>query len=213
MRLEIPLRLAPPGLRPLLPRRMLAGRVVPAEHYGSVDVFLEAFEQAQRGDVLVIGNEGRLDEGCIGDLIVLEARAAGIAGIVCWGAHRDSEELVRLDLPVFSYGVFPAGPTILRPRAADALKSARLGGIDVTRDDVVFADADGAVFVAAADVDKVVREAASIWATEREHVRLAAAGKTLREQFAFTEYLQKRAKDPSYTLRQHLRSRGSAIEE
>lgn len=213
MRLEIPPRLAPPGMRPLLPRRTLVGRVAPAEHYGSVDVFLEAFEHAQRGDVLVIGNEGRLDEGCIGDLVVLEARAAGVAGIICWGAHRDTDELLRLDLPVFSYGTFPAGPAMLRPRPADALESARLGGVDVTRDDVAFADADGAVFVAAANVDRVLREAASIWATEREHTRLAASGRTLRQQFWFAEYLQKRAKDPSYTLRQHLRSHGSAIEE
>jgi 4-hydroxy-4-methyl-2-oxoglutarate aldolase len=38
-------------------------------------------EKAEPGDVLVIDNGGRMDEGCIGDLTVLEAQASGLAGI------------------------------------------------------------------------------------------------------------------------------------
>jgi regulator of RNase E activity RraA len=57
-----------------------AGRVLPAQHVGSVDVFLEAFESAEPGDVLVVDNGGRRDEACVGDLVALEAQAAGIAG-------------------------------------------------------------------------------------------------------------------------------------
>ena len=37
-------------------------------HHGSVDIFLEALERRQAGDVLVIDNGGRTDEGCVGDL-------------------------------------------------------------------------------------------------------------------------------------------------
>ena len=43
---------------------------------------------AQPGDVLVIDDGGRVDEACIGDLAVLEARTAGVAGIVVWGRGR-----------------------------------------------------------------------------------------------------------------------------
>ena len=46
---------------------------MPARHYGSVDVFLEALSSAGPGDVLVIDNGGRTDEACIGDLVALEA--------------------------------------------------------------------------------------------------------------------------------------------
>ena len=73
-------------------------------------MFLEALERAGRdavGRVLVIDNDGRLDEGCIGDLVALECASAGIAGIVIWGLHRDSAELRRMGLPVFSLGRAP----------------------------------------------------------------------------------------------------------
>src|SRR5215218_11255750 len=76
---DVPLRAAPPGIGAVIPGRRIAGRALPARHYGSVDVFLEAFGQAEQGDVLVIDNGGRTDEACVGDLAVLEAKAAGVA--------------------------------------------------------------------------------------------------------------------------------------
>src|SRR5215469_17997305 len=87
LRLKIPLRMSPPGIRPIIPNQRLAGPVLPVRHFGSVDVFLEAMQAAHPGDVLVIDNGGRTDEGCIGDLTVLEARATGLAGVVVWGTH------------------------------------------------------------------------------------------------------------------------------
>src|SRR5262245_56724427 len=99
LRLDVPLRVAPGGIRPLVDGSRLAGRVLPVRHYGSVDVFFEALEGASTGDVLVIDNGGRVDEGCIGDLTALEVRGAGVRGIVLWGFHRDSAELRRIPLP------------------------------------------------------------------------------------------------------------------
>ncbi|HKY27369.1 MAG TPA: hypothetical protein VJM12_05420, partial [Pyrinomonadaceae bacterium] len=80
IRLKLSLRIAPPGISPVVAGSRVAGRALPARHYGSVDVFLEAMENAELGDVLVIDNSGRSDEGCIGDLTALEAQAAGVSG-------------------------------------------------------------------------------------------------------------------------------------
>src|SRR5690606_40240588 len=94
LRSNIPVRFPPPGIYPLIPNSRFAGRALPARHFGSVDVFIESIGQAQPGDVLVIDNGGRLDDGCIGDLTVLEAQVYHLAGVVVWGALRDTDELV-----------------------------------------------------------------------------------------------------------------------
>jgi len=213
LRLGLPLRIAAAGIQSVVSGTRLAGRVLPVRHYGSVDIFLEAMETADPGDVLVIDNERRTDEGCIGDLTALEARSSALSGIVVWGNHRDTSELREIGLPIFSYGTCPAGPRRLDARDQDALCSARFGDFEVTRKDVVFADDDGCLFAPADAVQELLDVAQSIWQTERRQAQLIASGENLRAQLGFSEYLAKRADDPTYTFRRHLRNRQGAIEE
>jgi regulator of RNase E activity RraA len=212
LKLSLPLRLAPPGIRPVVPGAKVAGRVAPVRHFGSVDVFLEAIEASSPGDVLVIDNRGRTDEGCIGDLTVLETRAGGLAGLVVWGFHRDTAELLSIGFPVFSYGSSPAGPIRLDARTPEALSSARFGEWSVGQEDVVFADADGALFAPLDSAAAVLETAREIFGRERLQAERVRAGETLRAQFRFRDYLDRRGKEPDYTLRRHLREIGGAIE-
>jgi len=200
-------------MHPLVHGMRVAGRVLPARHRGSVDVFLEAMKKAHPGDVLIVDNEGRSDESCVGDLTIMEARAWHLAGLVVRGYHRDTKELVGLGFPVFSYGSYPAGPRRLDQRGPLDLSSAQWDGFTVDGADVVFAGDDGVLFVSTTRLDDVLKIAKSIWNVERRQAERILAGKKLSEQLDFDGYLSKRNSDPSYTFRKHLRERGGAVEE
>jgi regulator of RNase E activity RraA len=213
LRLGIPVRCAPAGTRPLWSGTHVVGRVCPARHYGSVDVFLEAIDRSDPGDALVVDNNGRLDEACVGDLITLEAGRAGLSGIVIWGLHRDTADLRTIRLPIFSLGALPAGPQRLEPQDSGALSSAACGEHIVTADDIVLGDDDGVLFVPLNRAADVADAAANIRDTERHQAARMRLGTSFRSQSHFDEYIAARQSDPELTFRQHLRSIGGAIEE
>lgn len=213
LRLGIEVRCAPARMQPVWRRTHVVGKVRPARHYGSVDVFLEAIQRASPGDVLVVDNDGRTDEACVGDLVTLETANAGLRGIVIWGLHRDTAELETIRLPVFSLGTLPTGPLRLEPQEPQALESARCGDHTVTPDDFVLGDDDGVIFVPLASAADVAELAASIRDTERLQAARMHQGTSFRKQARFDEFLAARRASPSLTFRQHLRSIGGAIEE
>jgi regulator of RNase E activity RraA len=211
LRARVPLRCA--SLRAVGPASRVVGRVAPARHVGSVDIFLEVLERTGPGHVLVVDNDGRLDEACVGDLVALEAQAAGLEGIVIWGLHRDTADLMAIGLPVFSLGPIPAGPQRLDARPPDALDSATVGACPVSGADLVLGDEDGVLFVEAARADELFTIAEAIRDTERHQAEQIRAGVSLRSQLRFDRYLARRQQAPALTFRDHLRAIGGAIEE
>ncbi|MCB5164397.1 RraA family protein [Streptomyces bambusae] len=212
LRLGLPIRQAPATVRPLGDGVHMAGRARPARHHGSVDVFLEAIGHADAGDVLVVDNAGRDDEACVGDLVALEAERAGLAGLVVWGLHRDTRELRGMRLPVFSQGALPAGPQRLEPQGPDSLVSARIGGVEVTREDFVLGDDDGVLFLPLDRAADIAAAAGGIRDTERHQAARMRLGTSLRTQVRFADHLAARDRDGT-TFREHLRAIGGAIEE
>lgn len=212
VQLALPVRVGPYGLKPNIAGARAAGPARPARHAGSTDVFLEAIAASKKGDVLVIDNGGRHDEGCIGDLVVGEAFMSGIAATLCWGTHRDTAAILAIGARVWSLGTCPNGPLELRRRTATALEAANLGSITITRDDYVFADDDGVVTVAVADLEKIVETARDIAAREGAQAVRLLKGELLRTQLDLDTYVARRHLDPNYTFREHLKTFGGAIE-
>lgn len=213
IRAQLPVRCAPALVHAVAPGSRLAGRASPARHVGSVDIFLEALEESAPGDVLVVDNGGRLDEACVGDLVVLEAQTAGLEGIVIWGLHRDTADIRAIGMPVFSLGAIPTGPQRLDVRPQDALESATVGDWMVGREDLVLGDDDGVLLVPATRAGDIFTLAETIRDTERSQAERIRAGVSLRSQVQLDTYLAQRQQTPSLSFRDHLRAVGGAIEE
>lgn len=211
VRLGLALRAAPVTVVPLIPGRPFHGPARTITHLGSVDVLLQTIDGAESGSVLVIDNGGRDDEACLGDLMVLEAKEAGFAGIVVWGRHRDTAQLREIGLPLHSTGAYSAGPRRVPP-AGSPMFSAFLDGVAVSNADTVVADDDGVLVVATERYDEVHDLAAQIVATESAQSDRMRRGESLRSQLDFADYLARQSVDPSLTLRRHLSERGGAIE-
>jgi 4-hydroxy-4-methyl-2-oxoglutarate aldolase len=210
IQLGIPLRAGPAGLVPVDPAWRVFGRARPVLHLGSVDVFLEACHDLLAGDVLLVDDRGRTDRACVGDLTALEVKGAGGSGLVVWGCHRDTEQLLEVGLPVFSLGPRPNGPLGVESAPPGAVPS--LGDHPVESGDVVVADADGALLLPGDQAEEIVGAAAEIAATEGQQADDMRSGRSLREQVGFEAYLEIRGRDPGYTFREHLRRGGGAIE-
>jgi len=165
LRLGVQLQIPLPGVVPLVAGLKAAGSILPLRHFGSIDVFFEAMGHAKKGDVLVIDNDGRMDEGCIGDLTVLEAQLAGLGGIIINGCHRDTAELIKIGFPVFSYGTFPVGP--LRPgrRHPGAQQLTKFAKFEQYRQDYVLADDDGVMFIPEGRAQEIMQTANQIYTT------------------------------------------------
>lgn len=213
IRLGVEVRCAPSGLRPLVPGMRVAGRARPVRHVGSVDVFLEAISENCAGDVLVVDNGGRLDESCVGDIVALELQQAGFAGVLIWGLHRDTADLEQIGLPLFSLGATPAGPRRLDPRPADAMTTARIGSVVATTMDLVVADEDGAIFFPLDRMTDIILLAEKVRDRERGQAARMREGESFRAQVGFRGYLARRAAEPDFSFRAHLRAVGGAVEE
>ncbi|MFJ8076835.1 RraA family protein [Streptomyces sp. NPDC096176] len=206
IRLGHRLTLPPLPLRPAASGMRLAGPLRRIRHTEGVASILEGLDEAREGDVLFIDNEGRTDEACAGDLVAIEARLAGVAGLVVWGCHRDTDELAVIRLPVFSLGPCPSSPT-LRPDTDGAAEP-----FPFEAGDVAVGDSDGLVLVPAKIHSEVVDVARTIVAAEQRQAEKALRGVSLREQLRWAEFRERRREDPSYTFRLHMARVGGALE-
>src|SRR5262249_17125937 len=137
---------------------------------------------------------------------------ADLAGMIVWGAQRDTAELVRIGFPVFSYGALPAGPTRLDARGGPAFGPVSFGRLEVAGGGGGFADRERVLFVEAAKTAKVLSAARSVYETERAQAEQVAAGRSLAVQLDLESYVAERAKNPQLTFREHLRRLKAAIE-
>lgn len=144
----------PPRIRPVWPGAAVVGRALPVSTAPADNLPLHlALEQAEPGDVLVV--DGRQEScGYWGEVLTAAARARGVLGLVIDGGVRDVDQLRARGFPVFSSAI--AVRTTVKDDIGTVGTPITLGGVTVSRGDLVVADSDGVVVIPRASVDTVL---------------------------------------------------------
>jgi 4-hydroxy-4-methyl-2-oxoglutarate aldolase len=175
------------GLSQLSSTRRIAGRVLtfklgvgaPAtgvvRHNGTTAIML-----AQPGDIIVVEQRSGIHAASWGGILSLGAKLRGIAGVIAEGLLRDADEARQHDFPVFARGVTPV---TARGRIVEISNNepVRVGDVEVKPGDYAIADGSGVVFVAADNIERVLKTAEEIVAREASMAKALYEGKPITE--------------------------------
>jgi RraA family protein len=182
-----------PQLRPMYKGATLAGPAFTVKTAPGDNLLVhKALDIAQPGDVVVVDAGGFADHAIIGELMAARARQRRIAGLVIWGAIRDSAELGAGDYPVFACAVTHRGPYKNGPGEINV--PITMGGMAVNPGDIIVGDADGLVAVPQALAEQVLASAKAILAKE------TAAMKQMRDGSVDRSWVDKTLREKGYRV-------------
>ena len=164
-----------PQLRPMYKGGTLAGPAFTVKTAVGDNLLVhKAIDIARPGDVIVVDAGGVCDNAIIGELMSARAKQRGVAGMVIWGAIRDSAELGAGDYPVFASGVTHRGPYKNGPGEINV--PITMGAMTVNPGDIIVGDADGLVAIPQEIAERVLASAKSILEKETKSMKEIVAG-------------------------------------
>lgn len=176
-------------IKPIDPAMKLAGPAFTISAQPGDNLVLHyAITKAPPGSVLVIHTHGDTRTGMCGDILADAARHRGIAGLVTDGAVRDVDGMIRLGFPVFAKRISVGRPQ--KCRAGEVGLPIRCGGADVNHGDIIVADRDGVVVIAAGELRDVMHKAERRNAMEERLRDELAKGRSTLELMGLGEILK-----------------------
>jgi regulator of RNase E activity RraA len=116
-----------------------------------------AIEAMPAGCIAVVDALGNTDAGIFGDILCSRMHKRGVAALITDGVVRDVDGVIGSGLPVWCQGV-AAPPSVAALTFVGWQEPVGCGGVAVIPNDVVVADADGAVVIPAALLAEVMAE-------------------------------------------------------
>ena len=137
-----------------------------------------AIESGGPDNVIVVEQRTGIEAGSWGGLLSVGAKARGIAGVIAEGPARDIDQSRELQFPVFarSLTALTARGRIVEQATNVAV---RVGDVNVAPGDYVIADRSAVVFIAAAQIGRVLDAAERIAAREGEMAKHILAGQPI----------------------------------
>jgi 4-hydroxy-4-methyl-2-oxoglutarate aldolase len=124
-----------------------------------------AIEAASPGDILVVEQRTGLDAASWGGNLSIGAQVRGVAGVIVEGPARDIDDSRKLDFTVFArnHTARTARGRIVEVATNEPIT---VGDVTVSPRDYVIADASAVVFVAKAEIERVLDAAEAIMQRE-----------------------------------------------
>lgn len=135
-----------------------------------------AISYAQPGDVIVVSAGGYTEAGSFGDVLANACLARGIAGLITDTGVRDTAEIRRLGLPVFSRSVSIKGT--VKETLAPLNEPVTIGGQVIRPGDIVRGDADGVVVIRSEDLQYAITSSQDREAAEAGYIEEYKKGRT-----------------------------------
>ncbi|MEN9905063.1 MAG: hypothetical protein RLZZ555_1628 [Pseudomonadota bacterium] len=178
----LPMRSAGPGGNSRIAGRAVTMKVGPGQpppgppkHLGCT-----AIEQAGPDNIIVVEQRSGLEAGCWGGLLTLGAKVRGVAGVVADGPLRDVDEAVAYEFPVYSRSLTARtarGRVVELGTQVPVTIGAEQGGqVVVQPGDYLLADRSAVIFIAAADIERVLDAAETIVAKEAAMAKAILSG-------------------------------------
>lgn len=158
--------------------RMIGPAVTVKTRPGDNLMVHKALDIAAPGDVVVVDAGGDLTNAIIGELMVAHAEKRGLAGIVIFGAIRDSEEIAEGSFPVFAAGVTHRGPYKDGPGEVNV--PIAIDGMVIEPGDLVCGDGDGLLAVPFDHVAEIHAAASAKHEAETRQMEAIKAGRNDR---------------------------------
>jgi len=134
------------SLRPLHRGGAMAGPALTVKTRPGDNLMIhKALDLATPGDVVVVDGGGDLTNALIGELMIAHARKRGIAGIVLYGAVRDSAWIRENDLPIYAAGISHRGP--YKDGPGEINTAIAIDGMVIEPGDLIVGDGDGVLCV------------------------------------------------------------------
>lgn len=115
-----------------------------------------AVEAMPAGCIAVVDARGVTDAGIFGDILCARMQKRGVAALITDGVVRDLAGVLATDLPVWCQGA-AAPPSVAGLTFVNWQEPIGCGGVAVFPDDIIVADADGAVVIPAALVNEIAQ--------------------------------------------------------
>ena len=154
-----------PRLRPMHRGGGLSGPALTVKTRPGDNLMIhKAIMMAAPGDVIVVDAGGDLTNALIGEIMVTEAIAAGVAGFVIDGAIRDCGAIRAGAMPVYAAGVTHRGPYKDGPGEINV--PIALDRMVVNPGDLILGDEDGVLCIPIDDAASILAEARKKHAAE-----------------------------------------------